>query len=47
MYADAACTKQAKRKAVHELRDFAPVGQCTAHDEGDGTTTATYTYCHN
>jgi hypothetical protein len=47
MYADAACTKQAKRKAVHPLQAFAPVGQCIAHNEGNGTATATYTYCHN
>ena len=47
MYADAACTQQAKRRVVHPLRAFASVGQCSAHNEGNGTVTATYSYCHN
>jgi hypothetical protein len=47
MYADSGCTRQAKRKAAHPLRDFVPVGQCSAQPGVNGTVAATYSYCHN
>ena len=47
MYADSACKQQAKRKAVHNLQDFARVGECSAHYGTNGTATASYMYCHN
>jgi hypothetical protein len=47
MYADSGCTRQAKRKVAHPLRDFVPVGQCRAEHGVNGTMAVTYSYCHN
>jgi hypothetical protein len=48
MYADAACTHQAKRKVSHALQDYEPVGRCTAQHSGtNGNEAFAYTYCHN
>ena len=47
MYADAACTHQAKRKAAHSLQQFEPVGRCATQYTSNSTMTASYSYCHN
>jgi hypothetical protein len=47
MYADSRCTRQVKRKVAHALRDFVPVGKCSAQPGVNGTMAITYTYCHN
>ncbi len=49
MYADSACTRQAKRRVAHSLHDFATVGRCIGQYGSNATMAVgvTYSYCHN
>jgi hypothetical protein len=48
MYADAACTHQAKRKVSHPLLVHYPqLNQCYYHYGANGVSIASYSYCHN